>query len=244
MHKSRGATLSPTELLAYDWHKSLNVAQLAAYVRYQYIRLRDNCWDWDDEAHSRTRKTWDGGQDSYGVKHQAVWPKIAHEIRNQNAHPGAWVCAHFSEWAERRLATSANRGADHRPQNLCKANSFDIYRDFCANIPQYISNEFTTAGTTMRRRSKLLGDNRFTPADKALYLVCDETYVVASPFFRHAFAARFNAQPAVERYFWRAATDYEAKQHLYDQVVEPWCVTAQLRNALIEIRQHWLGLYS
>ena len=51
-------------LLAPDWYQQLNERQLAAYVRYQYIRLKEGVIDWNAPAHTRKRMKWDGGKDA------------------------------------------------------------------------------------------------------------------------------------------------------------------------------------
>jgi len=86
----------------------------------------------------------------------------------------------------------------------------------------------------------------FSKDDQNLYVLCDESYVSASPFFRHAFAALGNCDRAVERYLWFAAIEYEAQQRAYDCAIDrvkdqnyDWWITDTLRAAVREIRQHW-----
>jgi hypothetical protein len=237
--KNHGATLTRNNLLVSNWHEELNDHQLAQYVRYQYIRLREGVVNWESDVHTRRRNKWDGGKDAYGVKYSAVWPKVVKEIRTKSAHPGVWVCAHFSPWAIKRLSLTPSKAPDLRPVNLARTSSYDIYREYCDNIQEHLNNEFDMAGVTMARRYKVIGDFGLSEADKALYIVCDESYVTATPFFRHAFAAKFGAQKGVEKYLWLAAADYEPKQQFYDVAVADWCVTAQLKEAVLEIRQQW-----
>lgn len=237
--KNHGATLTRSNILDPNWHECLNDQQIAQYVRYHYIRLRDGAINWESDAHMRSRKKWDGGKDAYGVKYSAVWPKVVKAIRAAHAHPGVWVCAHFAPWAAKRLSLAASKAPDLRPSSLARAASYDIYHEYCENISAHIANEFEMAGVTMARRYKVIGDFGLSDSDKALYIVCDESYVTATPFFRHAFAAKFGAQKGIEKYLWFAATDYEPKQQFYDAVVADWCVTPQLNEAVLEIRKHW-----
>lgn len=237
--KNLGATITRNDLIDPDWHKVLNDRQLGQYIRYHYIRLREGVINWENDAQTRTRKKWDGGKDGYGVKHSSIWPKIVAEIRNKKAHPGAWVCAHFSPWGAKRLSLSPSKAPDLRPLNLARTASYDIYREYCDNIREYIAGEYSMAGVTMARRYKVISAAGFSETDKALYIVCDESYVTATPFFRHAFAAKFGAQTGIEKYLWLAAVDYEPKQQFYDSCVADWCVTAQLKEAVLEIRQYW-----
>lgn len=236
--KNLGVIVGRNELLTPDWYKHLDESQLAAYIRYHYIRLRENAVNWDSDVHRRARK-WDGGKDAIGVNHKSVWLKISKAVTIARADPGAWVCAHFGPWAARRLSSDSSQAPDLRPGRLAGTQSYDIYVEYCDKIKDFIQKEFEMTGITMARRYRSIGDFGFSDQDKALYVVCDESYVTAPPFFRHAFAAKFGAITGVEKYLWAAAADYEAKQRFYDAAVEDWCVTEQLREAVIEIRQHW-----
>ena len=232
-------------LLAYDWYKDLTPAQLAAYVRYQFIYLHEQAIDWDDRAHVRRRPHWDGGKDNFGVKHTAVWSKVVRAINESAADPGMWVHAHFSPEAELRM-TQARSLQEVRPTMLCASNSQTIYDKYCAKLSRNIETAFEIAGYTIASRMTSSAAFGFSKDDQNLYVLCDESYVSAPPFFRHAFADLGNCDRAVERYLWFAAIEYEAQQRGYDFVISrakeqnyEWWVTDNLRAAVREIRQHW-----
>jgi hypothetical protein len=232
-------------LLAHDWYKELTPAQLAAYVRYQFIYLNEKIVDWDAHEHVRRRPHWDGGKDAYGVKHTSAWGKAIRAIRDAGADPGIWVRAHFSPEAELKM-TQARALPEIRPTMLYASNSPAIYSRYCAQLPSSIETEFDIAGYTIASRMQSAKAFGFSKDDQNLYVLCDESYVSASPFFRHAFAALGNCDRAVERYLWFAAIEYEAQQRAYDCAIDrvkdqnyDWWITDTLRAAVREIRQHW-----
>lgn len=225
--------------LAPDWHTALNQTQLTAYIRYQFIRLLDNIHDWDNPAHNRKRTHWDGGRDSYGVKHTPVWTRIANLIRDNDADPGLWVCAHFSPVAVLKAGTQTAGMPEMRPTRLCSGQSIGIYKEYRARLPEILAQNFEIAGATLAKQLKATETFNMTQSEQFFYCICDESIVSASNFFRHAFSAQLSCWPGVERYLWLAALDYEAQQRAYDAAVEPWCITNELKAAVNEIRQHW-----
>lgn len=240
--KSLGATLTRNDLLDPDWHKQLNEKQLGAYIRYQYLRLLNDDCDWDGERQRKKLGKWDGGRDSSGTNHSAIWPKLAEAIVKNNAHPAVWVCAHFSPWAEKYIARSEGRFFAYAPSFLKRAHSFTVYAEYCRDIVEHLKQELTTAANTLRHRLKAVSAAIPDVRARTFYVLCDESYVTASPFFRHFFATRFGSTAAVEKYFWRAAVDYEARQHLYDAALKSEPISTvddQLKEAVLEIRQHW-----
>lgn len=238
MRNGVGAAVAAREL-APSWHVRLSPEQLAAYVRYQFIRLYENEHDWDAPAHNRKRSHWDGGKDSYGVKHTSVWRRIAHMIRQNDAHPGMWVHAHFSPIGTLKSGVQTTGLPEMRPTRLCSGNSIGIYKEYCEQLPSILAHDFEIAGMTLAKRFRGTQDLKLSHDDQVFYVVCDELYVSASPFFRHAFSAQLNCDRGVERYLWHAALDYESRQPAYNAAVEPWCVTELLKRATIDIKNHW-----
>jgi hypothetical protein len=237
--KEAGAAAQGETELAPDWHLDLTSTQLAAYLRYQFIRHYENEWDWDAPVHNRKRTHWDGGKDNYGVKHAAVWSKIARIVRDCRADPGLWVSAHFSGVQYAKQAAQTHAVPDMRPARLCSAQSPGTYTEYCLELPKMLKHSFDVAGATIANRIRGTQSLHMTPDDQVYYVLCDEGYVSASPFFRHAFATQLGSERGIERYLWHAALDYEAQQRIYDIAVEPWCITDALRAATIEIRKHW-----
>ncbi len=238
-----GLTAPEQALLAHDWYKLLTPIQMTAYVRYQYIYLKDNALDWDSPTHARRRPTWDGGKDNYGVRRTSVWGEIAKRIEMFDAVPGMWVHAHFSPAAEVRLNPVTSGLPDIRPSFLHSAASPAIYSRHCKIMPEIIVDQFELAGRTIHARMVTTNPLRLSKEDQNLYVLCDENYVSATPFFRHAFAAAAECYDAVETYLWQAALEYEVHQISYDSVVasngEQWWLTDNLKAAVIEIRKHW-----
>lgn len=234
-----GAGAVAARILAPDWHLRLNSVQLAAYIRYQFVRFYSDIHDWDHPIHNRRRPHWDGGKDSYGVKHSGVWQKIATMVRKYEADPGLWVIAHFSPIAALKSGAQTSGMPEMRPTRLSSGQSLDIYKTYCEELPTILVNSFEVAGATLAKRIRGTQDLKLSPDDQVFYCVCDELYVSASPFFRHAFAAQLGCVRGVERYLWMAASDYEAQQRVYDVAVEPWCVTELLRRTVQDMRRHW-----
>lgn len=225
-----------------DWYKCLEAHQLEAYIRYQFIRCNSAEYDWDEPPHQRRNAYWDGGTDKFGVKRKAAWKKVAELIRDLKADPGVFVCAHFSGTSYEQQIARTQIMPSVRPSSLVASSSPGIYARYCANFPNIAATACEVAGSTIANRLRGTMNLKLKPDDQVFYVLCDEGYVSASDFFRHAFAARMGSARGVERYLWRAAIDYEAQQRLYDLalVKEPWCFTAPLTGAIAEIRRHWM----
>jgi hypothetical protein len=243
MTLSEVGAMPAEEILQYNWHASLTADQLAAYVRYQFIRLNENVSDWDARAHSRRRRVWDGTKDHSGVPHISVWHKIVDQIKKAAAHPGMWVQAHFSPAAERQLNVASGL-SDLQPRMLHSGRSAYVYHKYTEIGPKLILHASELAADTIKLRIQSTAGINFSPADRMAYVLCDEAYVTASPFFRCAVAARYNCETAMNMYLWRAAVDYEANQPLYDYVIADsqasgWWLHNALKTTTNKIRTHW-----
>jgi hypothetical protein len=229
-------------LLSSDWYKDLSPEQLTAYVRFQFIYLKDRVSDWDAPAHSRRRPAWDGGKDSYGVKHSSAWAKAIRAITAAGANPGVWIYAQFAP----KVTDATARITDPRPAMLYSTNAMSAYENFCVNMPAILQQRYMLAAETIKMRlasTKAYGLNK---DDQTLYVLGDESYVTATPFFRHAFAALAGCERAIERYLWFAALEYEALQPLYDRTISKkpelaWWTGHDMPDAVCAIRQHWKG---
>jgi hypothetical protein len=234
-------------LLNPDWHKRLTEDQLAAYVRYQFINVSENSVHWDAAAHARKRPHWDGGTDLYGVRRSNIWAQIARDTRKYGAEPGMWVHAHFSPAAELKLNPNTLSLPEIKPTNLQSKQSPQIYMKYRADLPTMIEHKFDLAGRTISMRFNTTASLGLSKEDQTLYVLCDETYVTASPFFRHAFAAAANCEDAVAQYLFSAAVDYDVHQCVYDSLIaqtgERWWLTDTLKQLVVDIRQHWEGFY-
>lgn len=232
-----------TSLLAPDWYTRLSIEQLAAYVRYQYIHLKDNAIDWDSQQHRAVRRHWDGGKDNYGVRRASAWGEIAKQTRIYAAVPGIWVHAHFSPAAELKLNPMTAGLPEIKPSFLHSKTSPTIYKRYMETLRETLAERYEIAGRTISQRFLTTAPLGMSPEDQRLYVLCDESYVTARPFFRHAFAAEGNCHDAVEMYLWPAAIDYEVHQVAYDSLMadidERWWLTDNLKAAVIEIRKHW-----
>lgn len=237
-NEAGAAVLVETDLTP-NWHLQLDKHQLVAYLRYQFVRYYENEWDWDAPVHNRKRVAWDGGRDAYGVRRTAVWGKIADIVRDMKADPGLWVAAHFSGVQYAKQVAQTHTVPDMRPSRLYSAQSPSIYEEYIQALPKMLQTAFNVAGATIANRIRGTQTLNMSPEDQVFYVLCDEGYVSASPFFRHAFAHQLESPRGIERYLWHAAIDYEAQQRIYDTAVEPWCITDALRAATLEIRKHW-----
>jgi hypothetical protein len=232
-------------LLSPDWYKQLNKSQLAAYIRHAYIWRTHGVATLDNPLHKKRVSRWDGGEDSFGCKFTAVWPRVVNAVLAHGADPGLWVAAHFSAVGlGKRTNTGASFDArDIAPAELCGKLSVIIYDDYCQSLPKIIAEEYQIAGRTLNLRMRGLERLKLDKHDQYLCALCDEGYVSASPFFRQGFAALAQVPEAVNRYLMPAAYDYESKQRVYDAVVTnsecKWCITEQLLNVVSGIRSQW-----
>lgn len=234
-----------TKTLPLNWYVDLTPDQLAAYVRYQFIRLNENVTDWDDRAHRKKRFVWDGGsKNRVGVPQSSVWHKIVNHIAAAGAHPGMWVQAHFSPAAERHLNVAFGL-SDISHTALHSGRSAYVYNKYTQIGPELVLHAYELALDTIKLRMQATARIKLTDADRTTYVLCDEAYVTASPFFRYAFAARRNCDVAMQMYLRRAAIDYDVNQPLYDYVIAnssddySWWLPEELKAATTEIRNHW-----
>lgn len=233
-----------TKILRHDWYRELDHKQLAAYIRYQFVYLSENVIDWDSTAHSETRHVWDGGKSRDGRNYKSTWAEIIRRVTAapQPVYPGMWVHAHFSPAAEPKL-NYASGLPEITPRSLYSARSPHIYTNYVKLGPSILLHKFELALDTIKLRLQATSRLKLSDADHLMYVLCDETHVTASPFFRHVFAVRHDCETALEMYLWAAAIDYEANQPLYDSTAtlsgnEQW-ITDPLIAAVIKIREHW-----
>lgn len=228
-------------LLSADWHKSLTVEQLGLYVRYRYTAITENTYDWDALAHTKRRPARDGGKDSYGVKHTAVWPKAARVIRVADAYPGMWVYSHFSFAATQELGTQKLVLADIRPSGLYSSASPSIYKKFFAAAPEFVQDAARIAQLTLERRFFGVKAYGLSPEDEKLYVYCDEGLVTATPFFRHFFAHAAGCKKAADKYLWAAALHYDLMQPAYDVALAemPIALSPDILDTVLTIRKKW-----
>lgn len=236
-----GEITNDAAILRHDWHDNLTIEQLSAYVRYRYISITENTYDWHAPAHTKIRPARDGGKDNYGVRHSAVWPKAARIIRNNSAHPGIWVQSHFSFAATSELGTQKLTFADVRPNGLYSSASPTIYRKFLAAAPDLISDAVRIAKVTIARRFSGVKAYNLSPDDEKFYVFCDEGLVTATPFFRHTLAHAAGCPRAAARYLWPAALHYDLMQPAYDIALADAGleVTQDVLNSVVTIRKKW-----
>lgn len=242
------AALSEAEdLLTPDWHKALSEKQLVAYIRHAYIWRQSGATELESPSQTKRNPRWDGGQDAYGVKFTAVWPRIARMVRAVDADPGTWIAAHFSPCGiEKFVQTSGSFEApDIIPSNLCGAQSEKIYNEYCSKFPKTTIDAYNAAGRAiaLRLRSVEKLPVQMSLDERRLCVICDEGYVSAPPFIRQGFANAFNLPDAIARYCKPAAFEYEAKQRLYERVIPDflpaWLISNQVLDTVKAIRTHW-----
>lgn len=227
-------------ILSPDWYKSLSPQQLMAYVRHAYIWRQTGNTSLESPEQRRKVVNWDGGENSFGVKYTAVWPRVVKHIIAAGADPGTWVAAHFSPIALKKYIKISESFEVHdlAPSQLCGKLSDKIYLEYCEYLPQALQLDYETAGRTINLRLKSLAKLNLPKTAQYECVICDEGYVTSSPFFRHGFATVFHADDAAEKFLWPAAFEYEANQRLYANVVD-WCITDKLKKVVEEIRTHW-----
>lgn len=233
-----------TALMSPDWHLQLTDTQLAAYVRYQFIRLNEHVIDFDASAHTQVRLKWDGGRDSHGVSHKSVWPRAVSMIRRNAAHPGVWVSARFSGVAAAIVARGDAPAPPIRPPSLYDFNALTIYNEYCDRFNKTFAFNFNVASGVISTRLREMAPYNLSPDNLNFYVLCDEAYVTASPFLRHCFASAVGCSRAALKYLWPAAIDYEAQQSLYDAAIAQRglenFVTDALKTKVNDIRKHWM----
>jgi hypothetical protein len=239
--------------LHHDWHKDLTPVQLAAYIRYQFVYLNEHVIDWDAPAHKYNRRAWREGDQKTrdGSRRSSTWYEVLRKISQtesttgQPVFPGIWVHAHFSPVAEKKLNQWAGL-TDMRPSVLHADMAPYIYAKYLELGPEIISQNYELAVDTLQLRLQATAsfealpafrDRRLTLDDRMAYVLCDEAYVTATPFFRYLLAAKHDCSLAQARYLYPAAVHYEANQTLYDSF--GWDIPEDLARTVTQIRQHW-----
>lgn len=231
-------------VLSAHWHEALSLDQLAAYIRYCFIRLQENAYDWDSPPHTRPRPHWDGGRTPDGVRHKPIWVKIARAVRAVEANPGVWLAAHFSASAY-AVRASANKGTiSNRPELLASELSRDIYAQYIYYFDAEFFDRFERARVSLGSRFNITASLGLSYDDHFYLAVCDKTHVNAAPFFRHAFSHEAECARGVARYIVPAALDYELQQPLYDMLLAQnpeyaWVVSDKMREKVFKFRTHW-----
>lgn len=241
-------------LLAPDWYQQLTERQLAAYVRYQFIRLHDGVNDWDSPTHTKYRLKWDGGKDAYGTNYKATWPKALSAIRAYaQAHPGesvilspgAWVAARFSDIAESVVSDGYKKAAPPtRPTSLYDVNAPNIFFKYAQRFTDAFSMAVRVTAQLVDQRLVEMRQYAISDDARQFYVLCDHGYISTTPFLRYGFGVALGCKRAALRYLWSAALDYEAQQGLYDRALAATntenFVAVELLNKVIDIRKHWI----
>ena len=244
-HNEAGETVVNSALYPPDWHKALSEKRLMAYVRHAYIWRSTGAVNKSSREQTKLNPRWDGGQDAYGVKFTAVWPRIARLIRALDADPGIWVAAHFSPSCYGKFLTQKGsfEVPDITPSNLCSKVSETIYNEYCSNFPKTAIDAYNTAGRSIALRLRSLQKLDISDADRNLCVLHDEGYVTATPFLRQGFANGLNVPDVIDSYLRPAAFDFESKQRLYERVIPEfmpaWLISDKLVEAVNAIRVHW-----
>lgn len=238
-----GRSLSDEKYLLHAWHRSLNPAQLEAYIRYLFIALKTKNYDYTSSEHTTIRRKWDGGINNFGTRFKRVWNKIAKGIQHCNAHPGMWVAAHFSP-AFHAVRVAENKGfIDNRPELLVNKLSPDVYEKYLASFDELTLSRCRSAEVSVATQLTLLDSVIKDEDDRVFYIVADGTNVNATPFFRHAFAALADCRRGISRYILPAVIEYDMNQPLYDALVSrqenSWWVSDEMRQLLISHREYW-----
>lgn len=237
-------TADASDHLDPEWHRELNAAQLAAYIRYLFIYHREGTIDWDSPVHQTPRPHIDGGKDKYGTKRQALWPTVVRFIARRSASPGTWVSAHFSGALHSARISTGKNVIGSKPEVLASTISDTVYDDYVGYFSSLIAHQRKVAEVSITTRYTITLSLDLPEDDHVLLVLCDKSHVNATPFFRHAFAANLNCQRAVNRFIWPAAIEYETKQALYDAYIAAnpecgWFVSPALKQLVVDIRKHW-----
>jgi hypothetical protein len=232
------------ELLTANWYEQLTDVQLTAYVRYQFIRLKERVIDWNTPAHSRPRPNWDGGEDGYGMTFKSMWPKIVGAIRKYNACPGVWVAARFSGVAVSFYSAKKMAAPPIKPSTLWDHNVTTIYAEYVKRFPDTFQFNLNVAANVVSSRLREMSVYPISDDARLFYVLCDEEHLSADPIFRYGLANVGRCKKAALRYLWPATVDYEAQQFLYDDAMGQHKAQAfisdEMRNNIINIRKHWV----
>jgi hypothetical protein len=237
------ATQANDAYLAHDWYRALTPSQLEAYIRYIFIALKEHAYDVDCRAQRNRRINWDGGENNYGHKHKGIWQKVAKAIKDNDAVPGIWMAAHFSQTFH-AVRIAENKGfIDNRPELLCSHLSLEVYQRYMDGFEEVALERCVAAEYSVATQSALLVNVIKDPDDLSFYILSDKTNVNATPFFRHALAVDLDCQRAMNKYIAAAAMEYDLNQQLYDELMlspknANW-TSAQLKEVVAENRKYW-----
>lgn len=233
--------------LQSSWHsRTLTPAQIAAYIRYLFIYLQEGVADWDSPEHTNPRRHWDGGRTPDGTRHKNIWQAILQKnIQPAGAHPGVWVAAHFSPVA-RAVRTAKGKGTIYGLPSMLAGGEYskDVYDTYIHYFPDTLTDRLASALASFRSRFEITKALNLPDDDHFLLVICDKSYVNATPLIRYAMAAERGCKRAARKHITGAALAYEINQPLYDAYVaarpeHAWLIPQSLKNAVVKIREYW-----
>lgn len=232
------------EILKPDWYRQLSDEQLMAYIRYQFIRLKEHVIDLDSPAHTQHRLQWDGGTSNSGASYKNFWPTVLKKFREMEAHPGVFVVARFSPIASSFDMAKRMSAPPLKPSSLYDHNSQTIYTEYCKRFNSNFAFHLNIAVKVIAQRLKELAAHPMPYDARLFYALCDEAHLSTPAFFRYGMARAADCEKAALKYLWQTAVDYDAQQPLYDvacrdQAVSDF-ISPELQQHVVNFRKHWM----
>lgn len=184
------------------------VSALWVHVRQMYIACyRDFTGqvEYGDDGVPR----WDGGEDTWGVRHKSIWPKLTKRIIELGVEPLTYIRAQFHSAPRGNPPEPGyllSRAAWARYQRFFKASStaaVERYNHFSAQLAGYALTLSTVQGMDHRRAIR-----------NGLLNVVD---IQAPALFRYCFATQEGYADVAAMYHDRALHQYVFQRELYDR---------------------------
>ncbi len=217
---------------ARDGSPEISPELLADYVRTIYVGCYREFTGKMSYGQERMN-TWDGGEDNFGKRHQAIWPRIATAILRQNSDPVGFIRAQF--WCRR------NDSRPPAPSYLLSQEATARYGAYLQQAPLAARREYEMGMRTIQGEVLLLTTGPGWEYLEALRYVLRSTVTVRVPtLIRYCLAAN-NGLTGLAAYFHdQALLQYVFQQEIID---EAWGIhiPAALRAESIQLRSRLLG---
>lgn len=203
------------------------------YIRRIYI-LSYRVHQGSEEYGKQPMPQWDGGEDQFGRRHNAIWPKIARRIVELGADPVAFVQAQF--WAQKD-------GRPPAPTYLLSTEAATRYQKFQQEAREEVRRSYDADLFSVKRFFlPIMQRLNWDQARATRYALFNVTQVFATALFRYCLATSEGLTDVAEYFHNTALLQYVFQREIYDAA---WGdkIPAGLRHEGDDLRARIMGRY-
>ncbi len=188
-------------------------------VRSVYIAQRREAGDRGYGEREMAR--WDGGEDSFGVNHQRIWPRIVAHIARIGANPIQYIVAQFHKVRRDRLPL---------PNQLLGDAAVDRWSVYVRLAVTDLRQQLKWEMDSVNGKVLTLQNGLKWPRERAIrYALYNVREVQATALLRYCLAVDFGVADIAEHYHEQALAEYAFQKQAYD---ESWqtCIPPTLKE--------------